>query len=282
MPKKTFVSYAQYCEDIIAYEALRQICPNGGVYVDVGANDAIQWSVTRALYERGWHGINIEPLKNKYVGLCEDRKRDINLNIGISNKTGKMDILVANDESTFDVQTQKELLMKGRGNKKVSVKIDTLNNVFDEYIEQLGGIIHFCKIDVEGFEKQVLLSIDFAKVKPWLFCIEMRNTKEWEPILIRNGYRLGLIDTLNAWYVDREYSEKIIPALWSGDALAKRYHIFQIVQYDELKKFRKKSIPEKVMFWAKVGKHVLKKHGVTGSIRLAKERIKDINNVRKV
>ena len=37
-----------------------------GFYIDVGANDPNLYSVTKAFYQRGWYGINIEPLPEKY------------------------------------------------------------------------------------------------------------------------------------------------------------------------------------------------------------------------
>jgi len=79
--EKKFVMYSQDFEDWILFCALHDV--ENGFYVDVGANDPWALSVTKAFYERGWHGINIEPLRDKYDELCLDRPRDINLNLGI-------------------------------------------------------------------------------------------------------------------------------------------------------------------------------------------------------
>ena len=54
-----FVSYAQHGEDVIIWRALGERA--AGFYVDVGAFHPRYDSVTRALYARGWRGINIEP-----------------------------------------------------------------------------------------------------------------------------------------------------------------------------------------------------------------------------
>src|SRR4051812_19442188 len=56
----TFISYAQNYEDIMLFRALRHVAD--GFYVDVGANSPDEHSVTKAFYERGWRGINIEPV----------------------------------------------------------------------------------------------------------------------------------------------------------------------------------------------------------------------------
>ena len=56
----TFVSYAQNFEDVMLWRALREV--THGFYIDVGAADPDSDSVTRAFYDRGWSGINVEPV----------------------------------------------------------------------------------------------------------------------------------------------------------------------------------------------------------------------------
>ena len=49
---------------------------NRGFYVDVGAADPEELSVTRAFYERGWSGINVEPRDEYFEKLILARPRD--------------------------------------------------------------------------------------------------------------------------------------------------------------------------------------------------------------
>ena len=70
--------------------------------------------------------------------------------------------------------------------------------------------IHFLKVDVEGFERQVLEGYDF-RVRPWVICMESTkpNTEipcyeEWEHILIDHGYALKKAHGINRYYVDLE------------------------------------------------------------------------------
>jgi len=74
-----FVSYSQDFEDFIIYYIFFDL--QKGFYIDVGANDPNEFSVTKAFYDRGWYGINIEPLHEKYILLKKYRPRDINLQI---------------------------------------------------------------------------------------------------------------------------------------------------------------------------------------------------------
>ena len=75
MPPEAFVSFAQNGEDIVLWRALRHI--RTGVYVDVGAADPIDDSVTKAFYERGWRGVNVEPVPAYAELLRQDRPRDL-------------------------------------------------------------------------------------------------------------------------------------------------------------------------------------------------------------
>ena len=75
----TWVSYAQNYEDVTLLRALGDVA--SGFYIDVGANDPRFDSVTRAFYERGWHGINIEPVPHWHERLRSDRPRDLNLRV---------------------------------------------------------------------------------------------------------------------------------------------------------------------------------------------------------
>ena len=58
----SFISYAQNFEDVMLRRVFAEL--DTGFYIDVGANDPSADSVTKAFYDAGWHGINIEPLRN--------------------------------------------------------------------------------------------------------------------------------------------------------------------------------------------------------------------------
>ena len=80
----SFTTYSQCLEDFILYCVFYDI--ENGFYIDVGANDPNDISVSKYFYLDGWHGINIEPLPDMYQKLLNHRNRDINLNMGAGEK----------------------------------------------------------------------------------------------------------------------------------------------------------------------------------------------------
>ncbi len=233
--KESFISCAQECEDLIAYHVLKHSVDEklGGVYLDIGANDPVEWSVTKTLYDKGWHGVNIEPLENKYRALCQNRQRDINLWMGVSNSAGELDLLQANDLSTFNTDTQDRLQFYHKDLKEnvVKVKVDTLTNILDSLKDRFKEKqIHFCKIDVEDYEYQVLSGFDLSKYRPWIFCIEAREYDKWEHLILREAYQYVFSDGLNRWYVADERSD-LKSRFIHSEKLVEKYRVYRISRY---------------------------------------------------
>jgi len=93
MPSHPFVSYAVNHEDVVLARALLPGTRHG-VWIDVGAGHPVLGSMTAAFAERGWHGVNIEPLKTEYQQLCEARPSDVNLQIALGESHGIGKLLV--------------------------------------------------------------------------------------------------------------------------------------------------------------------------------------------
>lgn len=197
-----FISYSPDFEDFILYYIFYDI-PNG-FYIDVGAHDPNKWSVTKSFYDRGWHGINIDPLPNKYPLFEKYRRRDINLQIGAGNKVGHATLNVRNDCSSMIYNK------KANNTNIINIKVDTLSNICRKYVP-IELQIQFCKIDVESAEKLVLLGFDFINYRPKIFCIESLFNKkknlseyiEWEYILTKNDYVFVFKYGRNRYYYDK-------------------------------------------------------------------------------
>lgn len=126
-----FISYAQNLEDVMLYRALRDV--KRGFYVDVGANSPDQHSVTRALYERGWRGINIEPVAAFHEQLVASRPDDINLAIAVGDRSGMMTFYDIPDTglSTLDAEVARQHRLSGYPIIERQVPVETLDTVFE-------------------------------------------------------------------------------------------------------------------------------------------------------
>lgn len=200
------VSYAQNREDLILEGFFPDV--DAGVYVDVGANHPIKDSVTKRFYMRGWRGINIEP----NAALCRllefDRPEDANLNIGVSNKPGTLTFTEYANHGLSTFSSEMRDSYKGVKSvftdtfREYSVPVKTLQDIFSE---QKVKHIHFMKVDVEGFEYEVLEANDWKKFKPDMLCIESNHiVRDWRPLLKKQGYTKVFFDGLNDYYLAAE------------------------------------------------------------------------------
>lgn len=188
------ISYAQHNEDILLFALLHDV--KKGFYVDVGANDPVKDSVTKFFYDRGWNGVNIEPIPTLFKQLAEARPKDVNLNVGIAEKRGDLLLReVGMERHGLSTLTPTKKIPEFLPYKEYPVPVIPLS-------EALKGVkrIDFMKIDVEGMEHAVLKSYDW-KVKPEVLVIEDNDTKDWLPIVTKHGYREVCFDGLNRYYV---------------------------------------------------------------------------------
>ena len=63
-----------------------------GIYVDIGCYHPLDGSNTYLLYKKGWSGINVDVNKTSIELFNIARKKDINLNIAISNSSKKVKV----------------------------------------------------------------------------------------------------------------------------------------------------------------------------------------------
>lgn len=199
---QAFITYAQYNEDVILRALLYDV--KHGFYIDVGANYPMRDSATLLFYQKGWRGINIEPVSELYKQLVKHRKRDVNLNCGAGSKQSTLTLREYTEtpgHSTFTDSVKTE-----HGSSEVyrdyDVEIRTLAGIIKE---QKIAHIHFLKIDVEGFEYEVIQGNDWNKYRPEIVCVEANNVRlDWRKILTEQDYKLFISDGLNEYYVSKE------------------------------------------------------------------------------
>jgi FkbM family methyltransferase len=208
----TFISYAQNSEDVLLWRALGHI--KDGCYIDVGASDPVEHSVTKAFYDAGWHGINLEPLPAHVAAFAEQRPRDVNLAVAAGSRQGELtlyDVPAVRGWASPKQSVAESHRAEGHEVAELKVPVRTLASVCEEHVR---GEIQFLKIDVEGFEGEVLQGMDFGRWRPWVLVIEAtlpgrRETSHgtWEHLVTGQRYRFAWFDGLNRYYVAEEHPE---------------------------------------------------------------------------
>ena len=82
------ISYAQNFEDVVLDRVFHQV--ERGRYIDVGGYDPVIDSVTKHFYDKGWSGVNIEPVARFHRKFVEQRTRDTNLNVAVGTAVGSV------------------------------------------------------------------------------------------------------------------------------------------------------------------------------------------------
>jgi FkbM family methyltransferase len=220
------ISYAQNFEDVVLARVFKGKAD--GFYIDIGAHDPDELSVTKHFYNLGWNGINVEPVPKSFNKFLKKRKRDVNLNFAIGRndeiqkfysvsgflKSG----LDASALSSFCETNVKEAAKKfDISYEAIEIEKKTLKTICDTYCEKP---IDFIKIDVEGFEVDVVEGADFINYRPTIIVIEatapnsnplevndlsqISTWEDYDKILIRSNYEYVYFDGLNRFYLKNE------------------------------------------------------------------------------
>jgi FkbM family methyltransferase len=209
------ISYAQNGEDVI----LRRIFGNQevGFYIDIGAFHPEFLSVTKHFYDRGWSGINVDPLKKSIELFAKERPRDVNLNLAIASENGSRNFFEVTDYPELSTTSVNHCMGYEYNGISYSVEVITGNKLFSDYSIDS---VDFMKIDVEGAEYEIIKSIDFLRYRPKVLIVEatipnsiflgwgvlksIYNFEKWEPVLLSSGYIFAYFDGLNRFYVSEE------------------------------------------------------------------------------
>lgn len=210
------VSWAEHWEDVRLWRVLGHLDP--GFYVDVGAMDPSIDSVTRAFYERGWSGLNVEANPFYAQRLIAERPRDRveDTAAGKERGTATLHVVLSPEGDETGLTTLETGVAErhaGEGSQVVDVEVDVVP--LAELLEGTPAAdpdrFHFLKVDVEGHEASVLAGADLKRFRPLVTLIEARAPRrpvdtymESEEILLDAGHLFAADDGLNRWYVRSE------------------------------------------------------------------------------
>jgi FkbM family methyltransferase len=185
-----------------------------GFYVDVGAADPVNLSVTKWFYDLGWSGLNIEPNKRLFDRLAADRPRDINLACGVGAIATEARFFEPDvgELSSFDPRVQNNAQNGGMPGSTRTVAVVPLTDLLKLHCP--GRTIDFLKIDVEGWESEVLKGLDLRQYRPIVILIEAtvpqtrtESHMEWEPRVLGADYCFVYFDGVNRFYLANEHAD---------------------------------------------------------------------------
>lgn len=206
----SITSYAQNFEDVMLWRALGHI--EHGFYIDIGAQDPIIDSVSLAFHENGWHGIHVEPTPHYAQLLRQQRPGDTVIQAAVGNGPALMKFfeIPHTGISTADAEIATQHRERGFDVKEIVVTSIALSAIFST----CPGEIHWLKVDVEGFEQQLLSSWGDSPARPWIVVVEstlpltqIESHNVWESIITGYGYSPVYFDGLNRYYVSHLHPE---------------------------------------------------------------------------
>ncbi len=181
-------------------------------FFGIGANDGVTHDpLYPFIRDFGWRGIQIEPIPEAFAALQRNYSNLghvalLQAAIGLQDGFAKIYTVEVSDQETMTMSLHssfgRDMLLRGKQwhpqlehymiEREVPVvSFSTLlNRIGDEKVDVI-------KIDTEGYDLEILRTIDFARVSPSLIIAEHANISRQEKIemadiLLDNGYRVAM------------------------------------------------------------------------------------------
>ena len=172
-------SFSQQGEDLILDRIITRVLRDDifdrKTYVDIGAYDAIDHSVTYLLYLRGWSGIVFDPSVSTRRSFERWRKNDIFVN-AVVGEVDRIDVeffihkTAVGDKSL--ISTKYPGAENAEDYDKVTCRQVNLNSELKRQGVEKVGVLN---IDVEGAEFEILQSFDFEYFRPSIISVEIHG-----------------------------------------------------------------------------------------------------------
>jgi len=188
------LSFSQEGEDLILSRLMGD--KKNGFYIDIGAHHPYRFSNTFKFYLQGWRGINFDPLPGSKLLLDSARKRDINLEVGVSNLDGVSLKYFMFNEPAFNTFNE-EIAIERKNDENLifleekQIVCYPLSELLSRYLPPLTKI-DFLTIDVEGMDFDVLMSNNWELYKPYCIVVESFNS------ILKDDFQSNIYNLLNS------------------------------------------------------------------------------------
>lgn len=180
-----------------------------GFFIEIGAYDGYDDSVSYAFEAAGWTGLLIEATPHR-AAQCRERRKASRVEhcaLGAPGGPATTRFTVVSDplwdKSSYALdrpEHRKALDSTGHARTTVEVPLRTMNDLLGDH----AGPIDFASIDVEGAEFELMQGFDLARYKPRVLLLEdntLGQDKRLSTLMAKHPYRfLGFL-AMNQVYI---------------------------------------------------------------------------------
>ncbi|CAG1000295.1 hypothetical protein PHYC_02830 [Phycisphaerales bacterium] len=209
---------AQFGEDQFVWDLLNR--PTRGFFIEVGAFDGYNFSVSYALEAMGWTGLLIEAHPGAFA-RCQARRtgsRVVHAALGPLGGPATTEFTVVSDQYggmlSYNATTA-EHVRQIAANNQAATKVTVPQTTMDDLLAGHAGGIDVAVLDVEGAEPDLIDGFDLTKHRPRVLIVE-DNTRGRNPGLDRamskHPYRQAAWVEMNRVYLradDQELAARV-------------------------------------------------------------------------
>jgi FkbM family methyltransferase len=212
-------SYSQTGEDKILSMLFQGFGKSNIRYLDVGTNDPVAINNTYLFYRNGGSGVCVEPNPEMCRRIRKKRPRDKCINVGIGAEDGaEADFYTMSSHTLSTFSKEEAEGINAAGVFKIEsvskVPLKTINSIIKENFLTPPDLV---SIDVEGWNEEIVYSLDFESPRPFCFCVETLtfshsfNGRKLTGIIDhfeKNNYSVFADTHINTIFVDNDAYER--------------------------------------------------------------------------
>jgi FkbM family methyltransferase len=169
-------TYSQCGEDILLEFVLNELGIENPRFIDIGAHHPTYLNNTYLFYKKGCFGINVEPDPHLFQEFTKQRNQDINLNVGVGMQDEKAQtdfyIMTARVLNTFSKEEAIRIheTTQYKIEKVIPIDLVSVNSILKTHFKDKAPDL--ISIDVEGWDFEIIKSLDLTQLERTVFCVE--------------------------------------------------------------------------------------------------------------
>jgi len=168
------MSYSQFNEEEIILNFFGE---DKGRFMDIGAYEGKTFSNVRALLDRGWEGVMVEPEPKSFIGLMENTKEFKDRVILVNAAVAPQEDLREFWDSNGDAVSSLDRSHVKKWGQHIPMREYRVMTVSPSRLFGTFGGFQFINLDVEGINWELfqLMPLDMPELK--MICVEYDNRK---------------------------------------------------------------------------------------------------------